>query len=384
MPIPSTGFHGCAVMLLAGLLNQRVLAIPLSRPARPGTGTGAASLAVEDEAVALEQGLGSWKCDASSLPLYVINLDGRGAKLNKFAERLPAPLKACRVTGVNGSALPWQMDPKLISASAWGMANWNTRLRVPVLGTLLTKGAVGLALAHARAWAHMIERGEQVALIAEDDLFFYVPNAIKQIEGACEVTRLWGTPKQILLSFCKGNSTLGGWPKPFSPQANFTDEQVMRTRQGRLDEARLAPIEGEDCQGFYLLTNAGARVMLRWLFPIAMQIDAGVQAHRLYPYFRQLWAEEEKVAAQIHTWSPYWGAARAPELETYGLFPPIAQCDDRAGYSDAQQGWFYSRNSNDTAVGSDKIEACGGLASLGTSNDAASLLEYFRDRIGTW
>jgi len=377
----SIGFRSNRVMLLAGLSN--ICALPLSRPASnvapPHVGEAqATNFSYRDSIL----------CDARTLPVYVINLDARGAKLDTFTKRLPSPLKPCRVTGVNGSTLPDSLDPNLISSESWNSAKLASKIKLPILGTLLTRGAVGLALAHARAWAHMVERGDQVALIAEDDLHFYVPNLIEQIEGACEIARL-SDPEQILLQFCGGNTTFGTWPKPqaglFSRLNLTTDEQVMASRTGaKPDEAFLRAVFFEQCQGFYLLTNRGARIMLESLFPIAMQIDAGVQTHKVFPYIGPPSVPEELEEFSPITWSPYWGAARAPGLNTHGLFPPVAQCDDRDGHSDAQQGVNYVGPNTYTESSGATVEACGGVASLGTSDNAKLLLEYFVQRRGTW
>ena len=272
---PSKGLCSSTAVLLAGL-SANALAIPT-------VSTVAPSLVAEGKVVGQgSQPETSVFCNASTLPLYVINLDNRASKLRTFAERLPSPLSACRVTGVNGDALPFSLPSDLISSLEWRSAQLRTTLRLPIMGTFLTKGAVGLTLAHARAWAHMLERGDEMALIAEDDLYFYVPNAIEQIEGACETARLW-SPKQILLQFCRGtNTTAGEWPKPSHGQENYTDAQVMWTRTGaKLTKASLLPITTESCQGFYLLTREGARIMLNSLFPIVNQIDAGIQPLRV-------------------------------------------------------------------------------------------------------
>jgi len=375
---PSKGLCSSTAVLLAGL-SANALAIPT-------VSTVAPSLVAEGKVVGQgSQPETSVFCNASTLPLYVINLDNRASKLRTFAERLPSPLSACRVTGVNGDALPFSLPSDLISSLEWRSAQLRTTLRLPIMGTFLTKGAVGLTLAHARAWAHMLERGDEMALIAEDDLYFYVPNAIEQIEGACETARLW-SPKQILLQFCGTNTTAGYWPKPSHGQENYTDAQVMWTRTGaKLTKASLLPITTESCQGFYLLTREGARIMLNSLFPIVNQIDAGIQPLRIIPEQAGEVIFNTNISSwSRYTWSPFWGAARAPGLETHGLFPPIAQVDERTGYSDVQQGFNYVGHAPDTEGGASNIEACGGLASLGTSDNSTLLLDYFREHIGKW
>jgi len=391
MPMPSIGFR--RVLLAAGL--STIGAIPLTDTststigAIPLTDTSTvreSSLLADDE-VKSEGGriqdTNTRRCNASSLPVYVLNMDNRGAKLDVFAQRLPWPLKACRVTGVDGNKLPKSLDPKLIPTDSWQKAKARTNLHFPVVGTQLTKGAVGLALAHARAWARMLERGEEIALFAEDDLHFFVPNLIEQVEGACEIARLW-KPEQILLQFCGGNTSLGTWPKPTActscaapSAANYTDAQVMSTRSGaRLDQATLEPVLLEACQGFYLLTAKGARIMLQKLFPIMLQIDAGIQSQSLLL----------DGFGDIETPTPFYGAARSPGLNTHGLFPPVAQCDERDGLSDTQQfpGYIHDNPDTESDDARHRPDPCGGIASLGTSANATLLLDYFLERVGTW
>ena len=202
-------------------------------------------------------------------------------------------------------------------------------------------------------------------------------------------------PSQVVLQSC-GDL---GWQKPEGVYHALSDEQVYYARRGRLNESVLTNTSVPGCTGFYLVTAGGARIMLESLFPMEVQIDT-IDCNL---------PGKSRGAC---------GATRVPNLNALFSTPPIAQCDERDGRSDVQQGpdlaslyWklqekfkrdgdsssdvsgdpssfnasaWYQSALNATNDGSSvpvahvaPIQPCGGVASAGTSDEAQSLLQYF-------
>lgn len=133
-------------------------------------------------------------CNGTAIPTLVINMRSEKDRLHNFTAAQPDFLRAqtCRIDGINGSALNVTLPETLIQPTDWQAAIARTEFGTWTSGDYLTKGAVGLAVSHARAWQHVVQTRAPIAMVAEDDLRFYTADFREQLERACEATAAGG------------------------------------------------------------------------------------------------------------------------------------------------------------------------------------------------
>jgi len=285
----------------------------------------------------------------------------------------------CRVTGVNGAILPEHLAEHMVDPGDWAGARNRTLQGIPTIGIALTMGSVGLALGHARAWAHIVESGVRMAIVAEDDAIFFAPTYQQELQASCS-DALTDHAHHVLLQWCEGpgfGAMPPMWNKAQGDAAGISDADFMAIRPDWTKRIRM-DTSAEYCQGFSLITAEGARMMLDSIFPLRVQIDT------------PCWDDQGEAC----------GATRQPRLRTILNIPPIVQVDERKGESDAQ---IHSPDFNEASSGSaseagsadaaseavsadaaseagstgDRVQSCGGVASWGTSNNVSALLAYF-------
>jgi hypothetical protein len=180
---------------------------------------------------------------------FVLNLDRRQDRLASLSERLveKAPWicrRICRVSAVDGSALPDELDTRYVSPEEWNLAKKRTlerKLGNP--GKNLTKGGVGLNLGHALMWEAMLARNLDFAIFMEDDIDIFVNGTIL-------------------------NHTINGFPA-----ANVEYGQMEagngfpRSETGEWQDGVVSHL------GLYALTREGARRALEGSFPMTYQLD---------------------------------------------------------------------------------------------------------------
>jgi len=190
---------------------------------------------------------------------YCINLDGRKDRWEQVnSQFLKLGLKVERWPAVNSRDIVWEgLD--MTERAKHFLPHRITHEDLPSLG------AIGCYLSHVSIWQHMIDENISLALIFEDDLQF-PSNYIETLTDYCQ-TLFDGrdleaecNPVDVLLMACPDNR------KNKKPTPLHKD---------------LVRIEGPFFgTGAYLLTNYGAKMLMKKVFPIEVQVDAymGIQA----------------------------------------------------------------------------------------------------------
>ena len=184
---------------------------------------------------------------ASRLLLMVLNLDRRPDRLQMFEAAMPSALQVCRIPAVDGKLMRGQPPPsELVSPMQWAEAVNRSRDGThPMdhwlkLSGRITLGGIGMKLAHALAWRHMVDKDLNVALIAEDDVGVYSPQFFAALEQACDAASA-GTHHYIQMQMCprgiRHDPSAGGEPVELVPGTEY-------------------------CTGMYVLSRHGARMAL--------------------------------------------------------------------------------------------------------------------------
>ena len=108
--------------------------------------------------------------DWSTVPIFITNLAGAKDRLQVMSEVMSATSNlgfgsACRVPGVNGSAIFAQpaLDRIVMKAAFNHSPTWSD----PVART---PGAVGCALSHTRSLKRIVDNGIPIGILMEDDV----------------------------------------------------------------------------------------------------------------------------------------------------------------------------------------------------------------------
>jgi len=110
------------------------------------------------------------------------------------------------------------------------------------MGRALYKGEMGCALSHMRIWKKVVEEGQELACILEDD-----------------VTVLAGLAKQLAF---------------IEEKLDVRENVVCMLSAGEQDgESRLCPYDGRDNMCGYIVTQRSARFLLACLTPIVLPCD---------------------------------------------------------------------------------------------------------------
>mmetsp|Transcript_25643 Transcript_25643/g.65161 ORF Transcript_25643/g.65161 Transcript_25643/m.65161 type:complete len:391 (-) Transcript_25643:223-1395(-) len=294
-----------------------------------GNKSDAAALQPEREAIAQQE---------ADLPLIVINLDKRPERLHRFVMYATATEfggfateRICRVAGVDWNDLPEEVPATIATSDMWSQLQASRDESAWEQWPSLNPGSVACLLAHARAWLHVLDTKLPAALIAEDDLAFYIPNF------QVELARMTGTAQKDDIDLVQLQSCTNGWVKPGDEgwakglRGNVSDnpDQLLEPQEATIEDilglrisnttalepwgtrrwtsSRAGTRESPTCYGLYYITAEGARAALRSTLPVleySKQFDAGTL---------------EKLVK---------GATARP---------PIAQCDERGNdSSDAQ------------------------------------------------
>jgi GR25 family glycosyltransferase involved in LPS biosynthesis len=245
--------------------------------------------------------------------LLVINLERRPERLERFVEAVAdhkgsAGVEPCRIAAMDGKLLMDDLPTTLIQPSLWEKARSGERSNDPWWATL-TRGGVGLTLSHARAWLHIIENDLPMALVAEDDLRFYVDDFGEQLHTMC------GEALRQEMDMVQLQSCWTGWPKPGDKVSTndfrLTSKDIVALRDNSSKTTLYKWADwhgsyGHPCTSFYLLTNKGARAALRATLPMSGQLD------------------DQQGKGLLHA------------LHGGVVVPPIAQSDERGGSTDVQ------------------------------------------------
>ena len=98
-----------------------------------------------------------------TLPVWVINLDKSPDRMARMDEGLRAQgLTYKRIPGIDGRAELYRLLPK-VDRVAYERN----------MGQELLPGKVGCYFSHLSAWQRLIESGQEMALILEDDVVFH-------------------------------------------------------------------------------------------------------------------------------------------------------------------------------------------------------------------
>jgi len=206
----------------------------------------------------------------------VINLDRRPDRLHNFtaAVRAKAPdvaKRLCRVRGIDGremanaSSAFDHFEKTIVSRGLVSEKNLNL-----AMGAVKSKkwnhlslGAIGLYLAHAQAWARIVDKDLDFGLVFEDDLVLYgkgFDRALRMVEKMSPSSWDW-----VYLQSCKRDAARpeDSWPKDGAEPEK--KPELVRCSTDKVP-----------CTGLYAVSRSGAKKLLRDAFPIKEQLDLAV------------------------------------------------------------------------------------------------------------
>jgi len=221
----------------------------------------------------------------------VINMDKRHDRLERFARTVQAHEPwllqdghTCRIHGRDGATIhvPTSsgsfLQPHLNVPMEVREANlllhdgWMTKEAVSQASDPesrwpnMTTGGMGLYLGHAAAWKHVVDKGLDYALVMEDDLLLFSKSFQAQVSQL--LSQAQPVPWHLLyLQRCDDPL----WMKERTwwqdgeadNRIEFDKSTLMMLEQGRT----------VTCTGAYIITQAGAEVLLEHSFPATYQLD---------------------------------------------------------------------------------------------------------------
>jgi len=165
--------------------------------------------------------------DWSTVPIFITNLAGAKDRLQVMSEVMSATSNlgfgsACRVPGVNGSAIIVQpaLDRIVMKAAFNHSPTWSD----PVART---PGAVGCALSHTRSLKRIVDNGIPIGILMEDDVdHFYrwhrFADALRRVGMPREDAPFQILPPEGGDAFDNNDfDRVGATPSPPSPPLNY-------------------------------------------------------------------------------------------------------------------------------------------------------------------
>jgi len=195
------------------------------------------------------------RCEVlKDMPSLVLSLDRRSDRLRRIsrvlAESLPS-IRTCRVRAID--AKDWTnttlLNSQLVQDRTWQKTLANHEA---TKGVALTKGAVALTFGHALMWEHLLSQSFPFGLLMEDDVDQIHPELESFLcELATNATAPDWEPEWDLIQLQYENH--GVW----------TPQKPLQLKTGK----------HKYCMGMYLLTRAGAEILLEKQFPMGEYCD---------------------------------------------------------------------------------------------------------------
>lgn len=216
------------------------------------------------------------------MKVFVINLDQDSDRLEvvrRQFERIGVAFE--RLPAVYGKSLSCQAKRHALSRFRWWCA----------VGRPTTDGELGCALSHAAFYRKVVDEDLPIACVVEDDVV--LDDRFKLVLDALEKQCVRDAPQVVLLSnHSDKDGQLG------DGYNGFVTPSVVR-------EVSLKRIMGDMFTEGYVVTNGGARAMLKANAPIAVPCDwwhrwAGLGKIELYHAFPTV-CRQDKAAFESHT-----------------------------------------------------------------------------------
>jgi len=268
--------------------------------------------------------------DLQGFRVYVINMDSQKTRMQGFRNAVgrhqPWMLGVLqRLTGIDGRRLLVNQTAReellrqktilpsfLESAEEHfdGASRWSD----------LSPGAVGLYLSHAAAWQDIVDRGLRYGMIFEDDLRFFSPHFEPTVRA---LLRGQLQADFAYLQHCEDSSA---WPLGAEkPEGSLSEPPLPR----KVVSDELIPGTSS-----YVVSQQGARRMLREMFPITMQMDRALSNATMWtglrriifePALAQVGAESYSSTVQTNSFCVEWGwkTVRVLGMWSRHLFAPF-------------------------------------------------------------
>mmetsp|Transcript_23385 Transcript_23385/g.54377 ORF Transcript_23385/g.54377 Transcript_23385/m.54377 type:complete len:391 (+) Transcript_23385:142-1314(+) len=245
----------------------------------------------------------------------VINMDRRPDRLERFAKTLqkkePWLLengRTCRVQGRDGGLMhlpslhkkgsfltPRQVPSVVHEATVLVHDGWMTREALDMAAEEasswpnMTQGGMGLFLGHAAAWRHIVDKELDYGLVMEDDLLLFSKSFHEEVS---KILSQDGPVPWHLLYLQRCDDPL--WMK----ERTWWDDGEADTRIEFATSSltSINPQQVVTCTGAYVVTKAGAQILLERGFPATFQLD--------------------------------YQLAYVPGLVRAAMSPPLAQCQE--------------------------------------------------------
>mmetsp|Transcript_51918 Transcript_51918/g.121493 ORF Transcript_51918/g.121493 Transcript_51918/m.121493 type:complete len:400 (-) Transcript_51918:1-1200(-) len=221
----------------------------------------------------------------------VINMDKRHDRLERFAQTLQANEpwllqdgRTCRVHGRDGStiSLPTAsgafLQPRVDVPLEVHEANlllhdgWMSKEAISQASDPesrwpnMTTGGMGLYLGHAAAWKHVVDKGLDYALVMEDDLLLFSQAFHEEVSDLLSKVPI--VPWHLLyLQRCDDPL----WMKERTWWQDGEASNRIEFEKSML--VMMDPGRTVTCTGAYIITKAGAEVLLEHSFPATYQLD---------------------------------------------------------------------------------------------------------------
>jgi len=324
--------------------------------------------------------------DWSTVPIFITNLAGAKDRLQVMSEVMSATSNlgfgsACRVPGVNGSAIFAQpaLDRIVMKAAFNHSPTWSD----PVART---PGAVGCALSHTRSLKRIVDNGIPIGILMEDDVdHFYrwhrFADALRRVGMPREDAPFQILPPEGGDAFDNNDfDRVGATPSPPSPPLNYfaidwlaSDELVtgwdMLQLQSCTKGLRHIATNSSPphllnastwCSGMFVVSNAGARKLLNGMLPLVNPVDhwpSDVRVLRFEPPLAQQ-------GPSVQGWLGGNGFASS----TSTLSSPCFECPTVPEWKQANDG-----QADPVAL----LEDCDGMPAEPTADDLAQLLDGY-------
>jgi glycosyl transferase family 25 len=192
-----------------------------------------------------------------SIPAFCITLERRADRWRRFQDQSgiqEIPVK--RFLGVDGKTIDLNTDNRITTLTKRNIKTKSRRSHEE----LDSVGGVGCALSHIAVWQWMVDHGQEMCLVFEDDAVI-PPNFKDKANQSIQKSRILRNPKQWDIWL------LGGiW----DDMSRIPEEPM---------ESNLIRIEAFVLFHAYVLTLSAAKQLLKNAYPIHCHIDMWVSIH---------------------------------------------------------------------------------------------------------
>jgi len=192
-----------------------------------------------------------------SIPAFCITLERRADRWRRFQDQSgiqEIPVK--RFLGVDGKTIDLNTDDRITTLTKRNIKTKSRRSHEE----LDSVGGVGCALSHIAVWQWMVDHGQEMCLVFEDDAVI-PPNFKDKANQSIQKSRILRNPKQWDIWL------LGGiW----DDMSRIPEEPM---------ESNLIRIEAFVLFHAYVLTLSAAKQLLKNAYPIHCHIDMWVSIH---------------------------------------------------------------------------------------------------------